>query len=92
MTWTKIGMLGSFLLSAISALAQGTVTFSIGNSKPIVNEPYSVVAELNPATGDWSVPQKEHTALNRYGTVDEVAALVHRGPGSIVHHRRKPHR
>jgi hypothetical protein len=38
MTWTKVRMLlGSFLLSAISALAQGTVTFSVGNSKPIVN-------------------------------------------------------
>jgi 3-oxoacyl-[acyl-carrier protein] reductase len=32
--------------------------------------------ELNPAAGDWSVPQKAATALNRYGRVDEVAALV----------------
>jgi 3-oxoacyl-[acyl-carrier protein] reductase len=32
--------------------------------------------DLNPAAGDWAVPQKAATALNRYGTVDEVAALV----------------
>jgi 3-oxoacyl-[acyl-carrier protein] reductase len=31
---------------------------------------------LNPASGDWAVPQKAMTSLNRYGTVDEVAALV----------------
>jgi hypothetical protein len=42
-------LLGSFLLSAISALAQGTVTFSVGNSKPIVNEPYSVVEQTEHA-------------------------------------------
>jgi hypothetical protein len=32
--------------------------------------------DLNPASGDWAVPQKAFTALNRYGRVDEVAALV----------------
>src|SRR5471032_953084 len=32
--------------------------------------------DLNPAAGDWAVPQKAATALNRYGSVDEVAALV----------------
>jgi len=31
---------------------------------------------LNPAAGDWAVPQKANTALNRFGTVAEVAALV----------------
>jgi 3-oxoacyl-[acyl-carrier protein] reductase len=31
---------------------------------------------LNPAAGDWAVPQKANTALGRFGTVDEVAALV----------------
>jgi 3-oxoacyl-[acyl-carrier protein] reductase len=31
---------------------------------------------LNPATGDWAVPQKAATALNRYGHVDEIAAMV----------------
>jgi 3-oxoacyl-[acyl-carrier protein] reductase len=31
---------------------------------------------LNPVAGDWAAPQKAATALGRYGTVDEVAALV----------------
>jgi len=31
---------------------------------------------LNPAVGDWSVPEKAATGLDRYGHVDEVAALV----------------
>jgi len=29
-----------------------------------------------PIAGDWAVPQKAATALDRYGSVDEVAALV----------------
>src|ERR1700678_2829716 len=32
--------------------------------------------ELNPAAGDWAVPQKAATALNRYGRVEEIAAMV----------------
>src|SRR5213596_17949 len=32
--------------------------------------------DLNPAAGDWAVPQKAATALDRYGHVEEVAALV----------------
>jgi 3-oxoacyl-[acyl-carrier protein] reductase len=32
--------------------------------------------DLNPAAGDWAVPQKAATALDRYGKVEEVAALV----------------
>jgi 3-oxoacyl-[acyl-carrier protein] reductase len=32
--------------------------------------------DLNPAAGEWAVPQKAATALNRYGKVEEVAALV----------------
>src|SRR5580700_1025336 len=32
--------------------------------------------ELNPASGDWAVPQKAATALDRYGRVDEIAAMV----------------
>ena len=32
--------------------------------------------ELNPAAGDWAVPQKAATALDRYGHVDEIAAMV----------------
>jgi len=39
-------------------------------------QPGPIDTDLNPASGDWAVPQKANTALNRYGTVDEVAALV----------------
>jgi 3-oxoacyl-[acyl-carrier protein] reductase len=31
---------------------------------------------LNPAEGEWAVPQKANTALNRYGSVDDIAAMV----------------
>jgi len=39
-------------------------------------QPGPIDTDLNPATGDWAVPQKAATALDRYGQVDEVAALV----------------
>jgi 3-oxoacyl-[acyl-carrier protein] reductase len=39
-------------------------------------QPGPIDTDLNPASGDWSIPQKAATALNRYGHVDEVAALV----------------
>jgi 3-oxoacyl-[acyl-carrier protein] reductase len=39
-------------------------------------QPGPIDTDLNPAAGDWSVPQKAATALDRYGNVDEVAAIV----------------
>jgi 3-oxoacyl-[acyl-carrier protein] reductase len=39
-------------------------------------QPGPIDTELNPAAGDWAVPQKNATALNRYGHVDEIAAMV----------------
>jgi len=39
-------------------------------------QPGPIDTDLNPAAGDWAAPQKANTALNRYGSVDEVAALV----------------
>ncbi len=39
-------------------------------------QPGPIDTDLNPAAGDWAAPQKALTALNRYGTVDDVAALV----------------
>jgi 3-oxoacyl-[acyl-carrier protein] reductase len=39
-------------------------------------QPGPIDTDLNPAAGDWAVPQKAVTALNRYGNVQEVAALV----------------
>jgi 3-oxoacyl-[acyl-carrier protein] reductase len=50
----------------------------IGSRGITVNnvQPGPIDTELNPAAGDWAVPQKAATALNRYGRVEEVAALV----------------
>lgn len=50
----------------------------VGARRITVNniQPGPIDTELNPAAGEWAVPQKAATALNRYGTVDEVAALV----------------
>jgi 3-oxoacyl-[acyl-carrier protein] reductase len=39
-------------------------------------QPGPIDTDLNPASGDWATPQKANTALNRYGTVAEIAALV----------------
>jgi 3-oxoacyl-[acyl-carrier protein] reductase len=39
-------------------------------------QPGPIDTDLNPAAGDWSVPQKAATSLNRYGHVDEIAAMV----------------
>jgi 3-oxoacyl-[acyl-carrier protein] reductase len=39
-------------------------------------QPGPIDTDLNPASGDWSVPQKAATALDRYGRVEEIAAMV----------------
>jgi hypothetical protein len=39
-------------------------------------QPGPIDTDLNPAAGDWAIPQKANTALDRYGHVEEVAALV----------------
>src|SRR6266576_1827202 len=50
----------------------------IGNRGIPVNnlQPAPIDKELKPAAGDWAVPQKAATALNRYGHVEEIAAMV----------------
>jgi len=50
----------------------------IGSRGITVNnvQPGPIDTELNPASGDWAEPQKAATALDRYGRVDEVAAMV----------------
>jgi len=50
----------------------------IGSRGITVNnvQPGPIDTELNPAAGDWAVPQKAATSLDRYGRVDEVAAVV----------------
>ena len=39
-------------------------------------QPGPIDTDLNPAAGEWAVPQRSATALDRYGHVEEVAALV----------------
>ncbi len=71
-------------LVAYSATKGAVKMFSQGLSREVggrgitVNnvEPGPIDTDLNPAAGDWAVPQKAATALDRYGHVDEVAALV----------------
>lgn len=62
---------------AVKMFAQG-LSREVGGRGITVNniQPGPIDTELNPAAGDWAVPQKAATALNRYGSVDEVAALV----------------
>ena len=62
---------------AVKMFTQGLAR-EIGPRGITVNnvEPGPIDTDLNPAAGDWAVPQTANTALGRYGTVDEVAALV----------------
>jgi 3-oxoacyl-[acyl-carrier protein] reductase len=62
---------------AIKMFAQGLAR-EAGDRGITVNaiQPGPIDTDLNPASGDWAVPQKALTALNRYGSVDEVAALT----------------
>jgi 3-oxoacyl-[acyl-carrier protein] reductase len=39
-------------------------------------QPGPIDTDLNPASGDWAAPQKAATALDRYGRVEEIAAMV----------------
>jgi 3-oxoacyl-[acyl-carrier protein] reductase len=50
----------------------------VGNRGITVNniQPGPIDTDLNPASGDWAVPQKAATALDRYGHVEEIAAMV----------------
>jgi 3-oxoacyl-[acyl-carrier protein] reductase len=71
-------------LAAYSATKGAVKMFTQGLSREVgdrgitVNnvQPGPIDTDLNPASGDWATPQKANTALNRYGTVDEVASLV----------------
>jgi 3-oxoacyl-[acyl-carrier protein] reductase len=62
---------------AVKMFTQG-LSREVGTRGITVNniQPGPIDTELNPAAGDWAAPQKANTALDRYGSVDEVAALV----------------
>lgn len=62
---------------AVKMFTQGLAREVGGRGITVNNvQPGPIDTDLNPASGDWATPQKAATALNRYGTVDEVAALV----------------
>jgi len=71
-------------LVAYSATKGAVKMFSQGLSREVAGrgitvnnvQPGPIDTDLNPASGEWAVPQKAATALDRYGHVDEVAALV----------------
>jgi 3-oxoacyl-[acyl-carrier protein] reductase len=62
---------------AVKMFAQ-SLSREVGGRGITVNnvQPGPIDTDLNPAEGDWATPQTAVTALKRYGTVDEVAALV----------------
>ena len=62
---------------AVKIFAQA-LSREVGGRGITVNnvQPGPIDTDLNPATGDWAVPQKAATALDRYGHVDEIAAMV----------------
>jgi 3-oxoacyl-[acyl-carrier protein] reductase len=62
---------------AVKMFTQG-LSREVGSRGITVNnvQPGPIDTDLNPAAGDWAAPQIAATALDRYGSVDEVAALV----------------
>jgi 3-oxoacyl-[acyl-carrier protein] reductase len=62
---------------AVKMFAQG-LSREVGSRGITVNniQPGPIDTDLNPAAGDWAVTQKAATSLDRYGRVEEVAALV----------------
>jgi 3-oxoacyl-[acyl-carrier protein] reductase len=62
---------------AVKMFTQG-LSREVGSRGITVNniQPGPIDTDLNPAAGEWAVPQKANTALDRYGLVNEVAALV----------------
>jgi 3-oxoacyl-[acyl-carrier protein] reductase len=62
---------------AIKMFTQG-LSREVGARGITVNniQPGPIDTDLNPASGDWATPQKAMTALNRYGHVEEIAAMV----------------
>jgi 3-oxoacyl-[acyl-carrier protein] reductase len=62
---------------AVKMFTQGLAR-EVGDRGITVNniQPGPIDTDLNPASGDWATPQKANTALNRYGSVDDIAAMV----------------
>ncbi len=62
---------------AIKMFTQGLARELVGRGITVNNvQPGPIDTDLNPASGDWAKGQIANVPLGRYGTVDEVAALV----------------
>ena len=66
---------------AVKMFTQG-LSREVGSRGITVNnvQPGPIDTDLNPAAGDWAVPQKAATALDRYGRVDEIASARRSSP------------
>jgi len=71
-------------LVAYSATKGAIRMFTQGLSREVADrgitvnniQPGPIDTDLNPAAGEWAVAQKANTALNRYGTVEDIANMV----------------
>jgi 3-oxoacyl-[acyl-carrier protein] reductase len=62
---------------AVKMFTQGLARELGGRAITVNNvQPGPIDTELNPAASEWATPQIANTALNRYGNVQDVAALV----------------
>ena len=80
-TYGRTGAAGASIYSASKHAVEGltkSAALEAAASGVRVNmvAPGPIDTDLNPAAGEWAVPQKAVTALDRYGHVDEVAAMV----------------
>lgn len=62
---------------AVKMFTQGLAR-ELGDRAITVNniQPGPIDTDLNPAASEWATPQIANTALKRYGTVNDIAALV----------------
>lgn len=62
---------------AVKMFTQGLAR-EVGSRGITVNnvQPGPIDTDLNPAAGDWATPQIANTALKRYGSVTDIAAIV----------------
>ncbi len=80
-TYGHTGAAGASIYSASKHAVEGltkSAALEAAASGVRVNmvAPGPIDTDLNPAAGEWAVPQKAATALDRYGRVDEIAAMV----------------
>ena len=62
---------------AVKMFTQG-LSREVGSRGITVNtiQPGPIDTDLNPVAGDWAEPQIANTALKRYGSVEDIAAMV----------------